>query len=145
MLSKLTLFSIALATLSLVSASAHKPRTSPSANRTFTCPEQDTEGAALFPNAPNETGKPGLYCDYPGDLGEDGLTYFYCIYDPDNGVLMVDNDLQWCPPNASSSSPSRRRSSRTRALNKVARSAQKNKHEMLQAKISAKRHPKKHS
>ncbi|KAG8939473.1 hypothetical protein FRC03_006284 [Tulasnella sp. 419] len=86
--------------VSLVTAKAHHPRSSPGLCVEQSCPEKDLGDFALDSNAPNQTGNPGLYCDYPANPEEYGD--YYCIYDPSTGNLTTDNNLGACPPNATS-------------------------------------------
>jgi hypothetical protein len=45
---------------------------------------------------------------YPAFEGENP-TDFYCVYDPDSGLLTTDNDAGFCPANAITCSSSRKR------------------------------------
>ncbi|KAG8917114.1 hypothetical protein FRC03_003660 [Tulasnella sp. 419] len=95
---------------SLVTAKPLRPRTSPTPC-VYSCPSTDQAGFPLDPNAPNNSGQSGLYCDYPAVPGATGD--FYCIYDPSTGALTTDNDAGLCPGNAAQNCATKRSGKRS--------------------------------
>ncbi|KAG8917027.1 hypothetical protein FRC02_003410 [Tulasnella sp. 418] len=83
---------------SLVTAKPIRPKTSPVPCLEYTCPKTDSANFPVDPNAPNNSGQSGLYCDYPPVPGATGD--FYCIYNPTTGSLTLDHNAGLCPPNA---------------------------------------------